>query len=259
MNLKIGKPTDTANVSGSKSSGKMKHKSPVVNKKIFTPPGQVKTEIYKELELLGKTLKLPSLAKIKGLDKILPPLNEIVSLLGQSSLDPFDGDVLLMEKFITSWIKKYGGLLPEIQKKELNVVKNLLGSRRLEESDDNKIIFGNGSEAQEDRIRWKVDFHREKESADTSAEDEKVFCVLNLFCINLGDIKVSLQGEKEQLRCIFFSDRKGSRQIIRKSLPQFRDHLIKARLKVPFFRISRKKKTTTAITEKSVKRVRLWG
>ena len=217
--------------------------------------------ILKQLENLNHSLKNPVLIKSIPLKTVLPPLNEILLLLGKSSLDPLDTDVLLIKNFLGSWLKKYSDLLPRKQKKELVALKNLLESMRMDKKgeEESRIFFGNMTKLEKDRPEWKLTINRRKGDSGKSEEDEKVECILDLSFLRLGTVKVVLSREKERFFCRFYSSQALCRQSIRKSMTIFREHLLESGIELPLFRISPRIPDRLVRPVRQEKGIELWG
>lgn len=237
-------------------------KSSVV--KTFSPP-LLKETILQQLELIKNVLNHPRIMKSIPLKTALPPLREILLLLGQTSVEPGDADVLLIGKFLNLWSHKYGDLLPVKSQEDIQVLKNLLNSMKIhsEEKEQAPVFFSNMVEEERDGSPWRVTLLKEERPKGGAPGEEQVYCQLDLFCENLGTVKVVLSGEKEQMFCKFFSGESKSRKIIRKALLRFRENLKSSGLEPPLFTIGRKMKqvkmNSCEISHEKRKGIGLWG
>jgi hypothetical protein len=260
VNIKIGKSINPHNATAGKvtnrRSGDVKAKtSPSLISTI-----QLKESIQNQLEIVKLNLKNPSLLTKLPLKTVLPPLNEILLLLGFSSLNPNDADLKLMEKFLQSWLDKYGDFLPDKQRKELVVLRNMLVSARMNKAEDEswRLVLNYSGEQSDEFPKWKVTYRGEKEPSQKENDDEKIECALNLSCLNLGEIKVLLSRRKERFYCDFSSSLSLSRQRIRKHLDQFKNYLQNSGIDSPHFSISRKLKEKKLMAKSEKSRVGLW-
>jgi hypothetical protein len=254
------------NTSGSqiREASKSQPRKPISGGTISTPlksftPLSLEDLFFKQLEKTKSSLNHSHLLKTMPLKKVLPPLNEILLLLGKTAPDPGNADTVQMMKFLNSWIEKYGDLLPDKSRKEIEALKNLLESRNVMREKENKEILFFGNMVKQDNPQWRVSLLREKyQQGEESEDQEQIHCVLDLFCKNLGQIKVVLSSEKRQMFCHFFSTDSQSRHIIRNSLSRFREKLKESGLEPPVFRVKRKKNTEKDLSGHKEKRIGLW-
>ncbi len=213
----------------------------------------------RSVEKLLISLNSPQLMQLKALDKVLPPLNEVIRLWGGITDDPLDGDSLLVEKFITSWLKRYGEYLPLKQKKDLTGLSNLLRSRRLEIMDNENIhIYSINSDSERKNPQWKIRFQYQEK---TSSEDreEQISCVFDLNTEQLGEIRTVVTVEEKRKNCLFRSSLKETVKYISDSLPDFRKQLVDRGIVLDHIRISRKREDLSEMKTSSSKGLDLWG
>ena len=254
--MKIGKSTDVIKITSWKEL-KRKVSHTVSGEKFFSPTA--KETLLKQLDLVTQSFKTAILLKTFSHNKALVSLNEVLLILGKTTMESGDMDVLLIEKFLSSWLKKYGEGLPDKRKKELITLKNLLVSKRIDEdmAETIKIFFSNQAEDKKEQLQWKVLIEREK-SKQENGDDELKYALI-ISCNHLGLIRVNIGRNKKQLYCSFVCDESKSRHIIRKSLPVFRKNLLDKGMEIPVFRLSRQKFSRELKIDSGEKRINLWG
>ena len=212
------------------------------------------------LDRLIVSLKSSKLLNLRGLSKALPPLNELLQILCKSSFNAHDSDVLLMEKFIKSWLEKYGESLPLKQKKGLIELSNLLRSRRLEAKDneDHRLLFSHSSGHENDIPSWKIDYRKQKNSGSPE-EEETIACVFDMETENLGNVRTTVTELKDQKNCLFVSSRLETAALIRNSLNVLTAQLKERGLEFPCFTVSGKRLDFTSKRNHSGKGLDLWG
>lgn len=212
------------------------------------------------LENITRSMKSPRLMNSVRLKNLITPLNEVLQLLGQTSLEPTDSDVLLIEKFIGSWLKKYGEFLPEKNRRDLRELHNLILSGRMEysENDTDHPLFSFRADGNGSFPHWKVSY-RQRRIRDQQEEDEKASCTLELSTANIGHIKVLLSKNGEKMICLFQSRDRKVRQLIRKSLPLFRKQLQIREIIIPDISVSRLSDREADKLSGRPEGVNLWG
>jgi len=233
---------------------------PINPGKIKTPSSDKSHIIVSQLDKLIVSLKSSPLLNMKGLSKVLPPLNELLQILANSSFEPFDSDVLLMEKFINSWLKKYGGSLPVRQKKDLTELNNLLKSSRLEakDNDESRSVYSHSSGNEGDIPSWKVDF-RKHQNPVSSGEDDSLTCVFDLETENLGLIRTTVTEHKNRKKCLFVSSNRETVKRIGDSISDLKKQLNDRGIEIPLFSVTGKREDLHKQKSTVGKGLDLWG
>lgn len=211
------------------------------------------------IENILLSLKSPQVMKLKVLAEVLPPLNEVIRLWYGKIGDPLDSDSLLVEKFITSWLKKHGEYLPLKQKKDLTGLSNLLRSRRLEALDnENDNIYSINSEGDVENPQWKVRFQYRQNPGSERCE-EQISCVFDLNSEHLGEVRTVVTVEDNHNNCLFQTSRKETAKSISNSLPEFRKQLGERGVVLDQIHVSRKRENLLKKKISSSKGLDLWG
>lgn len=230
-----------------------------IGRESVPPPGKFPTATQ-HLEKLLSSLSSPRLMKLKSLQKVLPPLHEVLRLWRGVTPNPLDGDSLLFEKFIGSWLKKYGNHLPQQQKKDLSGLSNFLRSKRLEllEDESSKLLYSISSGLDKENPLWKIRFQNRKKS-DSEEREEQISCIFDLKTDQLGEIRTVLTMDENRKDCLFRSSRKDTAKFLSDSLPEFRKQLLERGVKLNQIRVSRKRETLSERETNSTKGLDLWG
>lgn len=213
----------------------------------------------RHLSDLISLLKSPRLMKIKSLENVLPPLRELLNLMRQTSFESFDSDTQLMEKFLNSWLKKYGDFLPPKEKKELTELLNLINSRKLETwEEDKRSFYSFTSGLPGDKPHWKISYEYRRHSG-TGDDDENMDCVFELESENLGLIRTEITEIKSEMICRFSSPKRKTSEKIKESIPLLRDQLKERGLALGRILVTTMTGHDIKKTENHRKSIDLWG
>lgn len=223
----------------------------------FSDKSQV---IASHLEKLIRSLKSPGLRNLKFLNKALPPLNDLLKILAKSSLSAHDSDLLLIDKFVNSWLKKYGDFLPSRHKKDLSELSNFLKSIHLEVKDDesSRILYSFSSGQEKKLPSWKVDFF-DREKTGSPGEEDYPLCVFDLQLEHLGEIRTTVTEQENRRNCFFLCTRRDTAKMIRDSLQVFNNQLKERGVKLPQIKVLRKSLVDRDQKRNFKRGLNLWG
>lgn len=198
--------------------------------------------------------------KSRELRPAIPPLQSILQLLGKTSMDPLDGNVLLIGKFVENWLEKFGDLLPSKYKKELKELSNLLFSQKLEalEDENSKTLYSFAADNRGNDPLLKV-LYRKGNQNHQAGQNDPISCVLECSTENMGNFRIVLSKEKKHYLCLFQgSDKNGCREI-RKHLPDLRRQLENRGLDIPQIKVSPTVDSVDSDDSSVKKGLDLWG
>lgn len=216
---------------------------------------------FTRTETLGRLLKSlrPALNNMKPVMKsplfsALPPLQQILTFFDNPQLNPGDRDLVLLEKFITSWLEKYGGSLPGARKKELTELANLLRNNNSQHPP--VYIAGPIAERQD---RWKLSFKKEEPHGVETDDDDAVSCSLQVTTGSLGKVSVMLSQGKMGRQCLFRSPDQKVRSLLAQNLNRFRRQLENHGWEIPLIKVRPEIESVAEPEAKDNKGVDLWG
>lgn len=211
-------------------------------------------ELQKLVQNLRPALSAMRIPESSELHRALPPLQEILSILQSDNGESPISDRQLLERFLTSWLDRYGVELPTQQRKELTELVNVFRNM----NSDNSLYIISGP-AGEQSGNWRLivdpDFH-DRSSGD---DDESVNCRLDLSTENLGDLSVNISRGKGEGLCLFASSRDSIRSLLRKSMALFRKQLNRHGMAIPLLKVGSPAVSQKPLKEKATGGVDLWG
>ena len=257
--MKIEKPDNIRTITTDVKKNVSKNDNAVTLKKHLHQGLNSKILLANHIKLLDQSINSLLVQKSDSSNKIITPLLEILQLLGKSSLDPLDSDVLLMEKFILSWLDKHGEKLPFKQKRELIDLKNLFASRKMKLlAEVDPSLLSQLSSPEQDFINWKVSYLN---GSLTSGSDEKdaVYCILNFYEESMGDLRIVLSKDRTTTKCAFQCSKKNIRMKIRKSFINFKSQLKERGLEIPQLHVGIFYKDNPKDFNNSKEGLEVWG